>query len=297
MVNFIKKYWDLIGGIIAGVVISTSEHFELVPMQRTYSAIILVLVCIGFFRLIRQEVGKKRDKTFVDGLVDGQKPIKAIDMAEKPANAGEAIGKKFLSLWRGTREMREKLKTIFDKFKGYMLTAALAVLTIVEMCGGFINQAFGGLLYIKGVAVLPLVTLLATIVVGVLSNGFTKEQREKIKALFSTADTNALVQAEIKKTIKEKTALLAQFNKLLSQQEHELTNLETEHKALKNSLDAKREMFNMKPQLASEADVQLATNEVVNCKSKITTKSKEIEATEKTIEELTTTITALKEQI
>lgn len=193
--------------------------------------------------------------------------------------------------------MREKMKTIFDKFKGYMLTVALAVLTVVEMCGGFINQAFGGLLYIKGVAVLPLVTLLATIVVGVLSNGFTKEQREKIKALFSTADTNALVQAEIKKTIKEKTALLAQFNKMLSQQEHELTNLETEKKNRENTLAAKKEMYAMTPQLATDADVQLATNEVLNCKSQIATKSKEIEATKNTIEELTTAINALKEQI
>lgn len=191
----------------------------------------------------------------------------------------------------------EKIKTFFSKFKGYLLTIALAVLTVVEMCGGAINALFGGVFTIKGVEVLPVVTLVCAVIVGLISNGYTAEQREKIKALFSKSTTNELVKEEIKKTIKQKTTQLAQFNKLLTTQNHELANFESELETLNNTLQAKREMFAMVPQLATEADVQLAANEVVSCQARIEEKKAEIAKTSATVEELTTTINALKSQL
>lgn len=193
--------------------------------------------------------------------------------------------------------MMDKLKNFFGKFKGYMLTAALTVLTVVEMCGGFINSAFGGVLTIKGVAVLPLVTLVCALTVGVVSNGYTKEQRDKIKALFSKSNTNELVLAEIKKQLKEKAAQLAQFNKALTTQQHELANLESELESLNNALSAKQEMFGMVPQLATSEDVQLAVNAVAECKAKIAAKAEEISKTEETVAALTTTVNALRNQL
>lgn len=300
MVAFIKKYWDIIGGILAGIGIAAVAKFEVGIVQLCYSVIILIIVCIGILRLIRQETDKKQNErkhNVIDDVVDVQKPIKAISLAQSPTEEGEKIGKKILLLWGVTKPVMEKIKTFFSKFKGYMLTIALAILTVIEMCGGFINSAFGGALTINGIEVLPLVTLACTAVVGVISNGYTKEQREKIKALFSKSNTNELVLAEIKKTIKEKSAQLAEFKKVLTTQEHELANYESELETLNNALQAKKEMFAMVPQLATEEDVQLAANEVVNCQARIATKKEDIAKTTETINNLTTTINALRNQL
>lgn len=300
MITFIKRYWDLIGGALTGLWLAAMADFKLESVQLCYSVIILLLVCIGIFRLIKQETEKKQNErkhNVVDSVVDGQKPIKALSLAQSPTKEGEKVGRKILFLWGVTKPMFDKFKNFCGKFKGYMLTIALAILSVVEMCGGFINSAFGGILTIKGVAVLPVVTLVCATVVGIISNGYTKEQQEKIKALFSKSNTNELVLAEIKKTIKEKTAQLAQFNKALTTQEHELANYESELETLNNALQAKKEMFAMVPQLATEEDVQLAANEVVNCQAKIANKKEEIAKTNETVDNLTTAINALRNQL
>jgi uncharacterized coiled-coil protein SlyX len=191
----------------------------------------------------------------------------------------------------------QKIKTFFDKFKGYMLTAALITLAIVESCGGYINAAFGGVFTINGVAVLPLVAAGASAVVGVISNGFTKEQKEKINALFSTSSTDKILLTEVKKAYKEKTAQQAQFNKALNTQEHELANLKSELETLNNTLLAKKEMFAMTPQLATREDVMLAENAVNDCNTRIAAKESEIAVTKETVENLGKMIADLKEKL
>lgn len=301
MVRLIKRYWDILGGIVVSATIAAVAQFELETIQLCYSIIILMIVCIGVFRILKQEVDKRlhneRGHTVVDAIVDVQKPIKALHIAQEPTREGEDLGKKLIEIWGVTKNTMEQIKTFFSKFKGYMLTTALAILTVVEMCGGFINSAFGGALTINGIEVLPLVTLGCTAVVGIISNGYTAEQREKIKALFSKSNTNELVREEIKKTIKEKSALLAQFNKALTVQQHELANLNAELEAANNKVNAKKEMRAMMPQLATDADVQLAINDAVACEARINEKTAEIKKTTATIDELTTTISALRSQL
>ena len=295
-----KKYWDIFGGVITGILFAILADFKYEKIQLFYSIIILMLVSIGIFRIIKQEVEKKEQKrkhSIIDDIVDSQKSIKAISLSQTPTQEGEKIGKNIINLWEITKMNWEKIKTFFDKFKGHMLTIALAILTVIEMCGAPINALFGGALTIKGVEVLPVVTLVCTAVVGVLTNGYTKEQRDRIKALFSKSNTNELVLAEIKKTIKEKSAQLSQFNKALTSQEHELEVIQSEHETLKRTLEAKREMCAMIPQLATNEDVQLASNAVVECQTRDETKKRDIEQTKTTIEALTKMINALKSQL
>ena len=302
MLDFIKKYWDLIAGVLTALVISCIAKFKLEKIQLCYSIIILMLGCIGICRVVRQEVVKRNNKkerkhNVIDSMVDGQKPIKAISLAQSPTKEGEKVGKIIIIFWGGLKKTMKKFKQFCEQFKGYMLAIALTILTVVEMFGGFINSLCGGVFAIKGVPVLPTVTLVAAIVVAALSNGFTKEQNTKIKALFSKSTTAELVFEEIKKTIKEKTAQLKQFNQALTTQTTALENLESELETLNNTLQAKKEMANMTPQLATAEDVQLAANAVVDCQAKIETKKAEIEKTNATIANLTKTIEALKSQI
>lgn len=304
MIKFIKTYGDIIGGIAAGAFLSIIAEFQLERIQLIYSVIILMLVCVGAFKIIRQAAEKKRQdrkKTIIDSMVDGQKSIKAISLAQAPTKEGEKVGNLIITIFTGgvkaMKNFFSKAKTFFSRFKGYLLTAALAALTVIEMYGGFINDLCGGAVVVNGIEVIPVATLVLAMVVGLLSNGYTKEQQEKIKALFSRSTTSELVLAEIKKTIKEKTAELAKYNKILTVQENELANLNSELETLTNTLKAKKEMYAMIPQLATDADVQLATTAVTECQSKIAVKNEEIKRTSATISTLTTTISALKSQM
>ena len=298
--RFLKNYWDLIWGAVVGAVLCIIAHIELERIQLFYSIIILFLVSIGFFRTIRQAIDKQRNArkhTMIDSVVDTQQAIKALSLAQNPTKEGEKIGKIFIKIMEVLKNTMNKFKKFFEKFKGIVLAIALGILTIVEGCGGYINDLFGGGLVINGVEVLPLVTLVASIVVGIISDGWTKEQREKIKALFSKSSTNEIVQAEIKKKIKENEAKVKEFKVVLTTKKTELDNLNSEMETKVNTLSAKREMSTMTPQLATALEVQLAEIAVNDIKAKIAEKGKESAEVETTIANLNSTISALKTQL
>ena len=304
MIGLIKKYWDIISGTFAGIGLAFLAKFKLEKVQLYYSIIILVLVSIGVFRIVRQAVEKQREKktktrkhNLIDTMVDGQKSIKAISLATEPTKEGEKVGKLFIDLWEVNKKIMKKIKTLYDKYKGYFLTIALGVLTAIEQYGGYINDLCGGKLVVNGIEIIPLITLVATIIVGIISNGFTKEQMEKIKALFSKSSTEELIMEEIKKSIKDNSQKLTQFNKIKSTKEAELENLKTEMVGLKNTLQAKEGMYNMTPRIATLEDVQLAQNAVSDCALKINNKEVEIAEVKATIDNLNTTIKALKSQL
>lgn len=304
MKELFKKYWDIIGGFTTSLLLSFMVNFKLEKIQLIYSIVILMLVSIGLFKIMRQSIEKNKDKkpkkrkgNLIDALVDSQRSIKAVNLATEPMREGEQLGNLIIDIGRGAKRNMKKIKVWFDKFKGYILTVALGVLTIMEMCGGFINQMCGGALTINGIELLPLITLGAAVTVGCISNGFTKDQREKIKALFAKSNTNELVIAEIKKQLKDNDIKLVQYNKLLKIKETELENLNSEFENAKNTLEAKQQMLNMVPQLATAEDVRLATEIVNDIKVKIDSKNVDINETKETINKLTTTINALKSQL
>lgn len=298
--NFLKKYWDVISGILLGLIVAATTKFNSDQIQLIYSIVILILASIGCFRIIQQSIEKNKKvkrSNIIDTLIDSQKPIKAISLAQDPSTEGQKTGEAILNLLGGVKHIMKKIKELFDKFKGFILALSLAALSIVELCGGFINELLGNTLVINGIKIIPLVTIVAATIVGCISNGYTKEQRDKIKALFSKSTTNELVMAEIKKTLKENELKLKEFNKMLSTQENALANLESQLNTAKNTYNAKVEMFNMKPQLATNEDVQLAANEQSNIMTAINEKKQEISKTKESIEKITVTIGALKEQL
>lgn len=304
MKKIIKDYWDIILGALTGYAAAALVRFKLEKVQLVYSIIILILVSIGVFKIIKQSIDKKKEKrprknvhSLIDNIVNVQQPVKAINLAQSPTKDGERLGSLLIETYRGGKRVMKKIKVFFDKYKGYLLTIALAILTIMEDYGGFLNDIFGGKLVIGGYEILPLITLVATIIVGLISNGYNKEEREKIKALFSKHSSNELVIAEIKKTIKEDEAKLKEFNKLLAVQEAALENCETTLANAKNTLAAKREMRNMVPQLATDEDVILSTNNVVACEAAVNEKKNEITQTNLSIKNLTTKINALRNQL
>ena len=110
-----RKYWDLIGGIIAGVALAVLARFELHAVQLYYSVIILLLVSVGFFRIMRQSVEKQRDNkrhTLPDTVVDALKPVKAISLAQNPLEEGERLGGQILQLFERIKEKNRSCESL-----------------------------------------------------------------------------------------------------------------------------------------------------------------------------------------
>ena len=306
MWKWLKGYWDAFGGIIMGILMAFLAKFQLYGIQVCYSVIILILVNIGTLRIVKQTVdknkGKKRAHNVIDTMVDMQPSVKAINISQNPTKDGEMLGRLVIKLWEGLKVVMKKLKKLYDKFKGIVLAIALGVLTAIEYCGGYINNLLGAKLTFNGVEIIPIVTLGLAILVGILSNGWTKEQNEQIKALIKStksgkSSTNEIIKSEIKKNIKTDTAKLTEASKDLSKREVVLEGLEGEYESLCNTFKAKREMNGMTPRLATDEDVRSAEKAVLDCEEKIRNKKNEINVLKDRIKNLTETIDALKSQL
>ena len=119
MLEAIKKYWDLFGGVITGIALTIVAKFKLEKVQLIYSVIILILVSIGILKIFKQTIEKKKNKrreTIIDKASDGYKAIKAIRLAENPTKEGEEVGKLILIIWRHLKFMLNKVKLFFDKY-------------------------------------------------------------------------------------------------------------------------------------------------------------------------------------
>lgn len=306
MWKWLKGYWDAFGGIIMGILMAFLAKFQLYGIQVCYSVIILILVNIGILRIIKQTVdksrGKKRAHNVIDTMVDMQPSVKAINISQNPTKDGEMLGRIVIRLWEGLKEIMKKLKKLYDKFKGIVLAIALGILTVIEYCGGYINNLLGAKLTFNGVEIVPIVTLGLAVLVGILSNGWTKEQNAQIKELIKSSksgksSTNEIIKSAIKKNIKTNSANLTEANKDLSKKEEELYALESEYESLCNTFKAKREMNGMTPRLATDEDVKSAEIAVTECDNKIRNKKAEINVLKERIKDLTETIDALKSQL
>ena len=139
MNDIIKKYWDIFSGITTGLIVGFVSSFDLDIIQIVYSVIILILVSIGVFKIIKQSLDKnkderkkKRKQTIIDDIVDSQKPVKAIRIAQEPTKTGERVGKLILEIYKRSRE---KMKKLFQWIKYYwqQVIGLLAPLTYAVM--------------------------------------------------------------------------------------------------------------------------------------------------------------------
>ena len=307
MIDLIKRNWDILSGLLTGLIITVASGFDISVIQLTYSALILMLVSIGLFRVVKQAIDKNKEQrnkrkkerqhNLIDELVDTQTAVKVINLATKPTKEGERLGHLLIDIMKRGKRTMKQIKTFLDKFKGFILAFALAALSIIEMCGGYLNAAFGDALTLNGVELLPIVTLVLSVVVGCISNGFTKEQLETIKTLVTKKPKNEIVQAQIKAKLKADELKLKEYNKALITQESELDNLANQLVSVKNVHEARKEMYTMVPRLATAEEVQEAANHVVNTEAAIVEKTKQIESTKKSINDITVEIGALRSQL
>ena len=121
LIQQVKKYWDILGGTIIGLVASFIVNWQIEKIQLIYSVIILILMFIGIFKVFADKFGKTKkrveiepnDVNFVDKMMSVQKPIKALKLSQNPTEDGEEIGKLIIESMKEGEQSMKKIKDFF----------------------------------------------------------------------------------------------------------------------------------------------------------------------------------------
>lgn len=291
MKDLFKRYWDIIGGIFSALGICVLVDFQLEPIQLAYSIIILSIVCIGFLRFIKESLEKRKNKrkhNIIDDIVDAQKPIKAINIAQHPEKPGKELGKTFILTYKEVLKGMEKLKKGWQRYKGYALSILTAILSIIESHYGLINGAFGGVLVIHGVEILPLAFLILTLVVALLSNNFDSEEWQlilkTIKEFRENKHDKKALNDEVKKILKEYNSNLKTCKKDVILFEKELKQAETELAEVQKSLEVKEKLY--QSGVINVADYQVAKQKLDESNKRVHKVRTELQLAENTIKQI-----------
>lgn len=304
MWNLIKKYIDIFGGIILSILLTIIARFKLEKIQLMYSVIILMLVCIGVCSVIKKTANnrvnkkkKERKTNIIDKLVNSRKEVKAVNIAQNPLQEGEELYIAMKKSRKDIRKVMKKLKKFFDKFKGWILSISLLVVSLISEYGGFIEKIFNGKLIIKGVNMISLIALICAVIVGLLSDTHTSEQIKKIKELFAKKPSNEIVKEELKNQLKLNETSRKNLEKQIETHNLTIDTFNQELEQAKNVYNAKIEMLNMTPKLATEEDVQNALSKVNEIEGKIAKVKNDIIELDKKLFDVNTLITALKNRL
>lgn len=176
MLKIIKKYWDILGGAISGIILSIVVHWELVKIQLIYSVIILILVLIGLFKVMLlkyNEVHGSKEKidhhNAIDKLVDNQKPIKAIRFSQHPTQDGEELGNLIIETTKGSKQMLKWVK----KNKGALVSCLVALLGLLELIFNWLGTY---LPFELGFNVVGVLITTIGLIISVLTTGFGSVQ-------------------------------------------------------------------------------------------------------------------------
>lgn len=160
LIERLKRYWDVLGGTIIGLVSSFLVDWQVDKIQLIYSILILILLYIGLLKVLakhRKKVNKNKketqlvveEKRLVDRMVEVQKPFKALHYAESPTQDGEELGNLILeSVKEGQRGM-EKVKKFFKwiwLYKEQLIGLLGSLVSAVLVVYAYIHDKFGWLL-------------------------------------------------------------------------------------------------------------------------------------------------------
>lgn len=119
MLKLIKKYWDILGGTVMGLIISFIAKWQLEKMQLAYTTIILILVCIGLLKVVKSSY---ENKNVLDRVVEKQSPVRAVKMAQNPTQEGEELGELMIETMKGSKKTMTKIKNFFKRVWGNKFT-------------------------------------------------------------------------------------------------------------------------------------------------------------------------------
>lgn len=260
MKDLIKRYWDILGGTITGLFLSIIAKWKLDSIQLIYTEIILILVCIGLFKVLKNGIDnftKGRKKIVVDKLVENQKPMKAITLANEPTKTGEELGEVLIDTMKGGKKLMKKIKDVFvwiGKYWQQLLGIgsaigeyALYVYALVCDKLNFILQYLpqNNAWQICGKVGIGIIVLLVVALqirnmckwVGVGSvekaNEYLASKKEEVKSKLS-----ASAKENVKKVVKDYQSQLKKVEKTIS-------SLETQIKEVDSSISSTKELLQL----------------------------------------------------
>lgn len=260
MKDLIKRYWDILGGTITGLFLSIIAQWKLDSIQLIYTEIILILVCIGLFKVLKNGIDnftKGRKKIVVDKLVENQKPMKAITLANEPTKTGEELGEVLIDTMKGGKKLMKKIKDVFVWIRKYwqqllgIVSAigeyALYVYALVCDKLNFILQYLpqNNAWQICGKVGIGIIVLLVVALqirnmckwVGVGSvekaNEYLASKKEEVKSKLS-----ASAKENVKKVVKDYQSQLKKVEKTIS-------SLETQIKETDSSISSTKELLQL----------------------------------------------------
>lgn len=234
-----KNYWDVFGGVFFGITTAILVKCDIEKIQLIYSIIILILILIGFMKVIFRKNKEDKSELLIDKFVDIQKPMKAIDISENPTKEGEELGYIILDQMKGWKKTMQKIKNFFkwiwlykEQIIGLLAVAVYACITVYAYVFdkfGWLLQYFpqtaGWAIAVKiSVAVLSVVFIYYIVrnqVKHVGIGGFDyatevlKEKTKKINSSLSATSQEFVKNAidSLKATLKEKQNLFEELKK------------------------------------------------------------------------------------
>lgn len=302
MLKIIKRYWDLLGGAICGVGISILTRFELEKVQLAYSVTILVLVFIGLFKVVRTYCDKgnakyKRNKNnVIDLLVDNQKPMKAINLAEKPTKNGEELAKLLIGTTKGAKKMIKKFFSWVKMYWQQIVSYIGVIVYFLVTAYVYVVDEFSFILQLLPdtktwqlcgqIGVWVIVIILGLFIIRNNSKwvgiGSLEEGKEYLKSITEKMQNELSTEAkdQLKSTIKTLKKELKDLNSQITEKTSNLSNYESKIKTCEELL---------KIGLKDEIEYQELLCEKSNCENEILekqTKKEQLESTIKKYEEV-----------
>lgn len=140
IIESLKQYWDILGGTLLGVIITVIFKWQIEKIQIAYSLIILILVFIGFLKVVFNDYEKnKKDKEgnedVLHKIVDSQISMKAIKISQNPMQEGETLGQLVLRSTKGKKNKMKKIKNFFKWIVKYKEQ-------LIGLCGSIVYAGF-----------------------------------------------------------------------------------------------------------------------------------------------------------
>lgn len=226
LIKVIKEHLDVLMGTFIGIISSIMVSWELTTIQLISSVIILILVLTGLFKvgftyhLPTQKVKNKEDA--INKMVDSQKPMKAIKIAQNPTKMGEELGELIIETTKGSKKMIKWIKNN----KGALVSWLVAILGLLEL---IFNWLASFLPIEIGFNIIGVVITVGGFVIATLTSGFGsssfKEALAQLKDQLNGDKTNL---DEIN-SIKYLERQIITYTKAISTTEKEIENLKKEY--------------------------------------------------------------------
>lgn len=216
LIKVIKEHLDLLFGTFIGLISAILVRWELNSVQLISSVIILILVLTGLFKVGFSYNFKKHDP--INKVVENQRPMKAIKIAQNPTQIGEELGELIIETTKGSKKMIKWIKNN----KGALVSWLVAVIGLLELIfnwlGEFLPLEIG--FNIIGVIITIIGLIVATLTTGFGSIQF-KEALAQLKDQLNGDETDLKDITSIKYLKKQITI----YNKSIDNLEKEIEKL------------------------------------------------------------------------